>query len=110
MPRTNIIEKTEAEALAESSGKFFRPAHAETPAIPAAFDGKYVQLVAVVTDVELDDAAMDALETAIQELAGVQRAFVLIGSARIPVDRTPADHDLVAGVDMAFDIRPTPQA
>lgn len=110
MPRTNIIEKTEAEVLADSTGKFFRTAHRETPAIPIEFDGKYVQLVAVATDTQLSETQMNQLETAIEGIAGVFKAFTLIGSARIPVDRVPADHDLVIFVDAGFDIRPTPQA
>jgi len=108
MARPNIIEKTEAEIIAQNESRFFRPVFATTPAIPASYDGKYACLVAVATNAALDETQMDQLETAIEGITGVHKAFVLIGPARIPLDRVPADHELRIGVEGSFRIDPTP--
>lgn len=106
--RSNIIEKTEAEVLQENTGKFFRPVFVQTPAIPAEYDGKYVCLAAIAVNVDLTEEQMDAIETAIEGITGVYKAFVLIGPARIPIDRTPEDCDLKIGVEASFRIDLTP--
>ena len=108
MARPTIIEKTEAEVLAQATGKFFRPVYAQTAAIPAIYDGKYVSMFAVATNVSLTDTQLDALETAIEAITGVYKAHCLIGSARIPLDRVPVDHDLKIGIEGKFIIEPTP--
>jgi len=108
MTRTNITEKTEAQVLVQSTGKFFRPVFASTPIIPASYNGKYVCIMAVATDVEVSEAQMDALETAIENISGVHKAFCLIGPARIPTDRVPVDHDLKIGVEGKFMIQAQP--
>jgi hypothetical protein len=108
MARTNIAELTEDQVIEAYTRKFFRPVFTSTPPIPASYDGKYVCLAAIAMDVELSEAQMDALETAIEAITGVHKAFVLIGSARLPLDRTPVDHDLTIGVEASFDIKPPP--
>jgi len=52
---------------------------------------------------------MDSLEMAIEALNGVHQAFVLVGPARVPIDRQPADTDLTIRVEAGFEIRPTPE-
>lgn len=104
--RANIVEKTEDEVLVQYTDRFFRAVHAETPEILPALTGKYALMVLVAADVEASEAEMDAFETGIEGLAGVTKAFVLIGPARIPLDRVPTGHDLFISVEAGFDIRP----
>ena len=108
MDRSNITEKTEAEVLAASTAKFFRPVYTQTPVIPASYDGKYICLVAIAVDVDATEVQMDGMETDIEAITGVHKAFVMIGPARIPIDRVPADHDLRIGVEGSFRIDETP--
>jgi len=108
MARINTSELTEDKLIEQYSGKVFRPVAAETPAIPASYDGKYVCAVLVAVNSELTEAQMDTLETSIEAIAGVHKAFTLIGPARIPVDRQPVDTDLTIRVEAGFEIRTTP--
>ena len=108
MARKNITEQTEDQVLAQSTQKFFRPVFAQTPAIGAGYTGKFVCMIAVATDVEVNESQMDALETAIEAISGVHGAHCLIGPARIPLDRVPADHDLKIGIEGKFTVDPTP--
>ena len=109
MPRQNTTELTTDEIIERHCSKAFRPAMDETPPIPASYAGKYVCAVLVAVDSELTEDQMDSLETAIEALNGVHKAFVLIGPARIPIDRQPADTDLTIRVEAGFEIRPTPE-
>lgn len=106
--RSNIIELTEAQAIERYTDKFFRTVHAETPAIPATYDGKYVLLAVIAVNVQATEVQMDAFEASVDGIAGVHKCHILAGPARIPLDRTPADHDLIISIDGGFDIRPTP--
>jgi len=108
MARKNMTEQTEDEVLAQSTQKFFRPVFAQTPAIGAGYTGKYVCMVAVATDVALSEAQMNTLETSITAINGVFGSHCLIGPARIPLDRVPADHDLKIGIEGKFIVDPTP--
>ena len=109
MTRPNVTELTDDQIIVANTSKAFRPVMAETPAIPGTYDGKYVMAVLVATDVAPNEAQMDGFETSIEAIAGVHKAFVLIGPARIPVDRQPADTDLTIRVEAGFEIRPTPE-
>ena len=108
MARKNITELTEAEVIDQYTSKVFRPVMAETPPIPSTYDGKYVCAVLVATDSQLTETQMDQLETQIESISGVHKAFVLIGPARIPIDRQPADTDLTIKAEAGFQIKPTP--
>jgi len=107
--RMNMAERTEDEVLVQSTSKFFRPAYAETPAIGAAYAGKYVCLVAVAVNTALSEAQMDQLETSITAITGVHNSFCLIGPARIPVDRTPTGYDLKIACEGKFGLSVTPE-
>jgi len=107
MARTNVIEVTCDELVVNATSRVFRQAYAETPVIPSTYDGKYVQLAAIATNAELTGAQMDALETAIEQITGIHKAFVLIGSARIPLDRVPDGNDLLITCQGGFDVRPS---
>jgi DNA-binding Lrp family transcriptional regulator len=109
MARSNIVEKTDEQVVAESTGKVFRPVFAQTPAIPASYDGKYVMMAAIAIDVEANEAQMDAFEASVEAITGVEKCFIMIGPARIPIDRVPADHDLRIGIEGSFRIDPTPE-
>lgn len=109
MPRRNITEQTEAEVIVRDTSRFFRAVSATTSVIPGSFSGKYALMLVVATDAEVTEAQMDALETAIEAITGVHRAFVMIGPARIPLDRVPVDHDLRLRVEGSFTIEPTPE-
>ena len=104
MARPNIIEVQESEAIIRYTDRFFRRVRATTPDIPAAYDGKYVTAVLVVTDVAPTEAQLDGLETNIEGITGVDKAFALIGPARIPLDRVPASSELRVVAEMAFDM------
>ena len=108
MPRTNITELTDAQVLLANTSKVFRPVFAQTPIIPPSYDGKYICLVAIAVDVAATEAQMDGMETSIEAIPGIHKAFVMIGPARIPLDRVPADCDLRIGVEGSFRIDPTP--
>jgi len=110
MARSNIVELTTDQVIEQNTSKFFRPVYSETPAIPDTYAGKYAVLAAIAVNVALTEEQMDALETAIEGITGVHKAFVLIGPARIPTDRVPEGTDLVIGVEGKFDIKPTPEA
>lgn len=104
MPRLNVGELTEDEVLTRSTQTFFKRRYNRTPAIPASFDGKYVILTAVVADIQASEAQMDTLETAIEGLPNVHKAFCLIGPARIPLDRLPAGAELVGSMDFGWEM------
>lgn len=104
MARNNITELTEAEFISQNEQKVFRPAFMQTPAIPASYDGKYALFVALAVDVQATESQMNALETAIEAIANVHKAFVLIGPARLPLDRVPANHDLKIRAEASFGI------
>jgi hypothetical protein len=106
MARANIVEQTEAEAIASYTDKFFRRVYARTPAIPAGYDGKYVLLAAIAINIDASEAQMDQFETDIEAITGVHKAFVLAGPARIPLDRVPVGHDLRIGIEAGFHIDP----
>ena len=108
MARTNITELTDAQVLVANTSKVFRPVFVQTPVIPATYNGKYAVLCAIAVNVQLSEAQMDALEVAIGAITGVHKAFVMIGPARIPIDRVPAGCDLRIGVEGSFRIDPTP--
>lgn len=107
MPRVNIVEKTEAEAIAEYTDRFFRRVTARTPIIPAGYDGKYVLIAAIAINLQATEQQMDNFEDDIEALTGVHKTFILAGPARIPIDRVPADHDLRIVVEAGFSIDPT---
>ena len=104
MARSNITELTDEQVLSRYTDRFFRRVSAKTPDIPASYDGKYVSAVLVATDAQLSEAQMDGLETAIESITGVAKAFVLIGPARIPLDRVPTGDELRIVVEAGFDI------
>lgn len=108
--RANIVEKTEEQVIEQYTDKFFRRVHASTPAIPASYAGKYAMMVVVATDVAPSEAQMDGFETDIEAITGVHKAFILVGPARIPTDRVPANHELFIGIEAGFDIKPEPVA
>ncbi len=113
MARTNISELTCDEIVVRYSDRAFRVVSAETPDIPENYAGKFASAIIVATNVELSEAQMDELQTRIEEIAGVHKAFVLIGPARIPIDRVPADtandtYALKIKVEAGFGITKTP--
>jgi hypothetical protein len=104
MARENIVELTDEQVLSAFTDRFFRRVQAKTPDIPATYAGKYVSAVLVATDAQLSEAQMDALETSIEAISGVHKAFCLIGPARIPLDRVPTGDELRVVVEAGFDI------
>ena len=104
MARQNISEISNEDALVRYTDRFFRRASARTPDIPASYDGKYVSAVLVATDVSLTEGQMDGLETQIEAITGVYKAFVLIGPARIPLDRVPTGSELQIAVEAGFHV------
>jgi len=59
--------------------------------VPDSLAGKYVTAVAVVTSVQLNDAQETALKGAIEAIAGVDMAHIMVGASRLSHDRLPAD-------------------
>jgi len=110
MARPNVSEMTEDEILVSYTDKFFRRVFAQTPIIPASYDGKYAVLCAIAINIDATEAQMDGMETDIEAITGVHKAFVMAGPARIPVDRVPADHDLRIKIEAGFAIDPEPVA
>ncbi len=110
MARSNITELTEDQVLARSTDRFFRRVSATTPIIPGTYSGKYVILAAIAIDVAASEAQMDGFEASIEAITGVHKAHVLVGPARIPLDRVPADHDLRIAVEGGFRIDAEPEA
>lgn len=108
MDRPNIVEKTEDEVLAQYTDAFFRRVRQQTPEISASYDGKYVVLCAVAIDINATELQMDNMEASIEAITGVHKAFVMIGPARIPIDRVPTGHALLIDIDAGFSIEPTP--
>lgn len=105
--RANIIELTDAEVRAAQPHRFFKKRYAQTPAIPDTYAGKYVSAVLVATNVALTEAQMNTLETEVEAITGVHKAFVLIGPARIPIDRRPVGYDLYIGAEAGFKFEST---
>lgn len=113
MTRPNITEVSTDEAIVRYTDRFFRRVYAETPAIPATYDGKYALIAVIAVNTAPTEAQMDTLQTQIEAITGVHKAFVLIGPARIPLDRVPDDtaettYSLHIGAEAGFDIRATP--
>jgi hypothetical protein len=108
MPRNNTTELTESQIIETYTNKVFGPVSAQSPTISASYAGKFVCVTLVATDAELSEAQMDALETSIEAITGVYKAFTLIGPARIPIDRKPVDTDLSIRVEAGFEITPIP--
>jgi len=109
MPRRNIQEAAEADIVKNNTRLVFKPVHAETPAIPQSYDGKYALMMAIATDIEPSEAQMDQLEAAIEDITGVHKSFILIGPARLPLDRVPSGTDLSIWIDAGFAINPKPE-
>ena len=59
--------------------------------MPDGLSGQYVTAVGVVTNVELSEAQQVTLQDAIEAIAGVTQAKVLIGPTRLSLDRMPTD-------------------
>ena len=102
-----IVEKTEDELVVQYSDRVWRPVQ-RTITVPDTLSGKYVTAVAVVTDVQLNDAQEATLEAAVEAITGVQLAKVLVGASRLSHDRLPADtaentYDLRVGIRMGID-------
>lgn len=109
MARPIVVEKTDDEVIVQSTDRYFRRVANESPPIGAAYDGKYACWAIVVTDIALSEAQLDSLEDQIGDIAGVHKAFVRIGSSRIPVDRVPEGSYLWIGTEAGFNIVPTPE-
>ncbi|MCP4304721.1 MAG: hypothetical protein GY788_07560 [bacterium] len=108
MDRPVVVEKTEAEVIAQSTSRVFRRVQAKTGVIPAAYDGKYVVAALIAINTDATQAQMDGFEVDVEGITGVYNCDILSGPHRIPVDRVPADHDLRILLEAGFDIRPTP--
>jgi hypothetical protein len=109
-----ITEISNDEIIVRYSSRVFRPV-SRTVTVPDTLSGDYVSAVAVVTSVQLDDAQEAALEAAIQNIAGVGLAKILVGSSRLSHDRLPADtaeetYDLQVRLEMGLDAIATPVA
>lgn len=107
MARPTIIERTNNEVLVERAELYFKKVYKEVQS-PVTYSGKHAILAVIVTNISPSEAQMNALETAIEGLTGIHKAHVMIGPARIPLDRVPAGNDLFIGVEAGFDIRATP--
>lgn len=106
MPAPKINELTESDIVLRYPQHVWKRA-ANQFVIPDALSGKYVCAVGVVTNVELTDAQEVALQDAIEQIAGVQIAKVVIGSSRLSLDRLPADtpetdYQFRVGFEMGF--------
>jgi len=104
MARVNIDELTDEELRATYPRLVFKPVYAETPAIPSIMDGQYAQMLVVASNIQLSEAQMDQLEQAISDLPGISIAYTIVGSARIPLDRVPSNHNLKIWLNAGFTI------
>ena len=86
----SITEISDDDIVVRYSDRVFRPVSRNIN-VPDNLSGQYVVAVAVVTSVQLNDAQEDQLETAIEGIAGVSLAKILVGSSRLSHDRLPAD-------------------
>ena len=90
MPTQAIIEiPAEQIAVTNSSNVWKRVSRSIN--VPDALSGKYVTAVAVITSVQLNDAQEAQLKTAIEAIAGVDLAHIMVGASRLSHDRLPTD-------------------
>jgi len=111
MPQPSVMEISADDIVVRYSDRVFRPVRRDIQ-VPAALSGKYVCAVAVITSVALNDTQEAQLKAAIEAIAGVDSAHVLVGSSRLSLDRMPADtadttYSYHVGVEMGFDVRAT---
>ncbi len=117
MARPIIAEYTDEEVRVKDSTRVWTPVNARQN-VGAAYTGKYVCYAAIVTDNQLDEAGLDALETSINAIPEVFNSLILVGSSRIPRDRLPANTEteiyklwvgLTAGFDMTVELANPPE-
>lgn len=106
MPTPGITEISNDEIVVRYSDRVFRPV-SRTITVPDSFSGQYVTAVAVVTSVALNDAQEAQLKSAIEAIAGVNSAHILVGASRLSHDRLPADtaettYDLQVRIEMGL--------
>ena len=111
MPITEIIERSNADVIAQYTDRYLPKVYVETAAVPASYDGKYAQAIVIATNAKLDDTTSAQLEAAIEAITGVHKAFHL-AQGRIPVDLVPEDtaektYTLHLGAEFGFNIRAT---
>jgi len=111
MPTPGITEISDDEIVVRYSDRVFRPV-SRSITVPDTLNGKYVNAVAVVTPVALNDAQEAQLKTAIEAITGVDLAHILVGSSRLSHDRLPADtpeatYSLEVRVEMGLNAKQT---
>lgn len=99
-----ITEISDEAIVIQHTNRVFRPV-SRNIVVPDNLAGEYVVAVAVVTGVALTDAQETALENAIENIAGVTLAKVLVGSSRLSHDRLPADIAPPDGIDYQLGVR-----
>ena len=104
MARSNITELTDEQVITASTDRFFRRVGAISGDIPATYAGKYVVAAIITIDTALSEAEMDTLETNIDAITGVHKSFVMIGPARVPIDRVPTGDELQAVIEVGWNI------
>ncbi len=108
MARPIVTELSDEQIVERYRDNTFRKVYARTNAIPASYDGKYALLTAIAVNSQITEAQMDALEGLIEGIAGVHKAFVLVGPSRIPTDRVGDGEELFIEVDCNFEMEETP--
>jgi hypothetical protein len=103
-----IRERTDEEVVARSTDRVFGNVRNVSEAISVTYDGKYACFGAVVTDVALTDVQLESLATQIEAISGVHKAFIRIGSCRLPIDRVPEGQELKISVEAGYTITPIP--
>lgn len=105
-----VILDCDAVKIAELQ-RFVRSKYEETPAIPNAYNGKYAQVMVLVTDTQVVDPT--ALQNAITNINGVTYANRMIQGLidltnLVPADTAENQYDLVVGVEAGYKIKITP--
>jgi hypothetical protein len=103
--RTEMTTRTDDQILLAAIDKRVRPASASFDSLGA---GWHITTVAVRTAVKLNAAQMDALESAIEAIAGVSAARVLIQGPDGGVPALPATHEANLLVEMRFNVTEVP--
>ena len=103
--RTSIIQRTDDDLLTESIDKRFRPALATFSGVPP---GLHIVSVVLSTPARLTDAQLNALETAIKAINGVNAALVMVLGPVAGTPTPPANHAIDLQLSMNFATRPLP--
>ena len=93
---------------AEAFIRYISRAHAynELGPIPAAYDGKYILVMALALDANATDVQIAALETAVANLTGVADAKAMLGPAPVYLSTDiPVGYDLYLNTEAGWQLR-----